>query len=164
MHRGRHGYPDTIASSCILVLVCRDGTLVGMDVTLYSNAGCSLDLSSSVMDRALFHIDNCYRHVCRHEMWPWARLGGRGAIVPTTRCLLPRHRPSWFECLVEFRGRALSPTPQASSVAPHATPSHQTAREAKLCSWPGYACVSQTPLAPRTASSTSPLARPPPPP
>ena len=34
-----------------------------MDVTLYNNAGCSLDLSSSVMDRALFHIDNCYRRV-----------------------------------------------------------------------------------------------------
>ena len=32
-------------------------------MTLYNNAGCSLDLSSSVMDRALFHIDNCYRRV-----------------------------------------------------------------------------------------------------
>lgn len=41
----------------------RDGKLVGMDVTLYNNAGCSLDLSSSVMDKALYHIDNCYR--CR---------------------------------------------------------------------------------------------------
>eukprot|EP00752_Nemacystus_decipiens_P001721 g1664.t1 len=47
----------------------RKGMLVGMDVTLYSNAGCSLDLSSPIMDRALFHIDNCYR-------WPALRVKG----------------------------------------------------------------------------------------
>lgn len=49
--------------TCFLVwsFCNRDGKLVGMDVTLYNNGGCSLDLSSSVMDRALFHIDNCYR-------------------------------------------------------------------------------------------------------
>ncbi|CAN0411520.1 unnamed protein product [Pylaiella littoralis] len=47
----------------------KDGTLVAMDATLYNNGGCSLDLSSSVMDRALFHIDNCYR-------WPALRVKG----------------------------------------------------------------------------------------
>eukprot|EP00752_Nemacystus_decipiens_P001718 g1661.t2 len=47
----------------------KDGALVAMDVTLYNNAGCSLDLSSSVMDRALFHIDNCYS-------WPALRVEG----------------------------------------------------------------------------------------
>ncbi|CAN0208646.1 unnamed protein product, partial [Laminaria digitata] len=40
-----------------------------MDVKLYSNAGCSLDLSASVMDRALLHIDNCYR-------WPTLKVEG----------------------------------------------------------------------------------------
>ena len=38
-----------------------DGRLVALDVTLYCNGGYSLDLSSAVMDRALFHHDNSYR-------------------------------------------------------------------------------------------------------
>ena len=32
-----------------------------MDVQLYSNGGCSLDLTESVMDRALLHSDCCYK-------------------------------------------------------------------------------------------------------
>jgi xanthine dehydrogenase molybdopterin-binding subunit B len=40
--------------------VNRDGAIVALDVTLYNNAGWSLDLSGAVLDRALFHIDNCY--------------------------------------------------------------------------------------------------------
>ncbi|CAM9133378.1 unnamed protein product [Ascophyllum nodosum] len=47
----------------------KDGKLVGLDVTLYNNAGCSLDISPSVMVQALFHIDNCYR-------WPALRAAG----------------------------------------------------------------------------------------
>jgi len=39
----------------------KDGTLVALDVDLYSNAGYSTDLSESVMDRALFHIDGTYK-------------------------------------------------------------------------------------------------------
>eukprot|EP00903_Cladosiphon_okamuranus_P009641 g9174.t1 len=54
----------------------KDGTLVGMDVTLYNNGGCSLDLSSSVMDRALFHIDNCYR---------WPALSVKGLVCKTNQ-------------------------------------------------------------------------------
>ena len=34
---------------------------MALDVQLYSNAGNSLDLSRSVMERACFHIDNSYR-------------------------------------------------------------------------------------------------------
>lgn len=40
--------------------VRKDGTITALDVTLYNNAGWSLDLSGAVLDRALFHIDNCY--------------------------------------------------------------------------------------------------------
>ena len=47
--------------------VRRDGKLCGMDVKLYSNAGCSLDTSSFVMNIALLHIDNCYRY-CDGEL------------------------------------------------------------------------------------------------
>ena len=38
-----------------------EGRLVAVDIQLYNNAGNSLDLSASVMDRALMHADNCYR-------------------------------------------------------------------------------------------------------
>lgn len=44
----------------------KDGKLVGLDAQVYSNGGWSLDLSIPVTDRALFHIDNCYR-------WPSLR-------------------------------------------------------------------------------------------
>ncbi|XP_073682885.1 xanthine dehydrogenase/oxidase isoform X1 [Garra rufa] len=37
-----------------------DGRVMALDVTLYSNAGNSLDLSLSILERALFHMDNSY--------------------------------------------------------------------------------------------------------
>lgn len=37
-----------------------NGKVKALDVTLYSNAGNSLDLSKAVMERALFHSENCY--------------------------------------------------------------------------------------------------------
>ncbi|XP_078590817.1 xanthine dehydrogenase/oxidase-like isoform X1 [Branchiostoma floridae x Branchiostoma japonicum] len=37
-----------------------DGRVLALDISLYSNAGNSLDLSRGVMDRALFHSDNVY--------------------------------------------------------------------------------------------------------
>lgn len=54
----------------------RDGEVVAVEIDLYSNAGCSLDLSGAVMERALFHSDNVYRvahmrvrgHVCRTNL------------------------------------------------------------------------------------------------
>ncbi|GJQ84033.1 ry [Trypoxylus dichotomus] len=37
-----------------------DGKILACDVELYNNAGYSLDLSSAVMDRAMFHFSNAY--------------------------------------------------------------------------------------------------------
>merc|ERR1712137_338372 len=50
-----------------------DGSIQALEIDLYSNAGNSMDLSVSVMERALFHVDNCYKipnvkavgHCCR---------------------------------------------------------------------------------------------------
>jgi len=38
-----------------------DGKLTGLRLFLYSDGGWSLDLSSPIMSRAMFHVDNCYR-------------------------------------------------------------------------------------------------------
>ncbi|XP_060788891.1 xanthine dehydrogenase/oxidase [Neoarius graeffei] len=38
----------------------KNGKVMALDVTFYSNAGNSMDLSLSIMERALFHMDNCY--------------------------------------------------------------------------------------------------------
>merc|ERR1712137_566090 len=38
-----------------------DGSIQALEIDLYSNAGNSLDLSVSVMERPLFHVDNCYK-------------------------------------------------------------------------------------------------------
>jgi xanthine dehydrogenase/oxidase len=40
--------------------VTKEGKFKALDVTLYNNAGHSLDLSLGVMDRAVTHVDNCY--------------------------------------------------------------------------------------------------------
>ncbi|XP_037830392.1 xanthine dehydrogenase/oxidase [Kryptolebias marmoratus] len=37
------------------------GKVVALDVSFYSNAGNSLDLSQAIMERALFHMENSYR-------------------------------------------------------------------------------------------------------
>lgn len=37
-----------------------NGKIKALDVKMYSNAGNSLDLSKSVMERAIFHMENCY--------------------------------------------------------------------------------------------------------
>jgi xanthine dehydrogenase/oxidase len=36
-----------------------EGKIVALQANLYVNAGCSLDLSGGVVDRALAHIENC---------------------------------------------------------------------------------------------------------
>lgn len=49
------------------------GKILALDLVLYSNGGNSLDLSKSIMDRALLHADSCYNipnlrvvgHVCK---------------------------------------------------------------------------------------------------
>lgn len=38
----------------------KSGKIIALDVLLYSSAGCTMDLSGAIMDRALFHIDNGY--------------------------------------------------------------------------------------------------------
>jgi hypothetical protein len=38
-----------------------EGRLLALDMDLYNNAGNSLDLSHSIMDRALLHFDVVYR-------------------------------------------------------------------------------------------------------
>jgi xanthine dehydrogenase/oxidase len=40
--------------------VMNDGTLVALQAECYDNGGWSLDMSASVMDRCLTHLDNCY--------------------------------------------------------------------------------------------------------
>jgi xanthine dehydrogenase/oxidase len=47
--------------SALQVGCTAEGKLVALQVDLYSNAGNSLDLSASIMDRALLHIDCVYR-------------------------------------------------------------------------------------------------------
>ncbi|KAI5125185.1 xanthine dehydrogenase/oxidase isoform X1 [Manis pentadactyla] len=39
----------------------KTGTVVALEVDHFSNAGNTLDLSQSIMERALFHMDNCYK-------------------------------------------------------------------------------------------------------
>ncbi|KAL0211582.1 hypothetical protein RCL1_005208 [Eukaryota sp. TZLM3-RCL] len=39
----------------------REGKLMYRDVELYSNGGCSLDLSMAILERALFHADGVYK-------------------------------------------------------------------------------------------------------
>ncbi|XP_036603994.1 xanthine dehydrogenase/oxidase isoform X1 [Trichosurus vulpecula] len=39
----------------------KTGKIVALEVEHYSNAGNTLDLSGSIMERALFHMDNCYK-------------------------------------------------------------------------------------------------------
>ena len=37
------------------------GDIVCLELDLFSNGGCSLELSGAVMNRALHHIDNAYK-------------------------------------------------------------------------------------------------------
>lgn len=39
----------------------KNGKVVALKVEHYSNAGNTMDLSQSIMERALFHMDNCYK-------------------------------------------------------------------------------------------------------
>jgi xanthine dehydrogenase molybdopterin binding subunit/xanthine dehydrogenase small subunit len=53
-----------------------DGQLTGLDVRMVSDGGWALDLSESILDRALFHLDNAY-------FVPHARFVGRVARTNT---------------------------------------------------------------------------------
>eukprot|EP00804_Cyclotella_cryptica_P017080 CCRYP_003325-RB/>CCRYP_003325-RB protein AED:0.06 eAED:0.06 QI:85/1/1/1/0.87/0.77/9/930/1539 len=56
---GRHAFVTYYRAGAV---VNDDGTvkLHALDVKLYNNGGCKFDLTGPVMDRALFHVDNCY--------------------------------------------------------------------------------------------------------
>jgi len=75
-----------------------EGEIKGLDLALYNNAGNSLDLSSSIMDRALLHTDNSYRlgavravgHCCfTHQASNTAFRGFGGPQVSLCRADLP---------------------------------------------------------------------------
>lgn len=66
-----------------------DGRVVALEADLYNNAGNSLDLSHSVMDRALLHSDGVYKiphvrvrgHLCRtHQVRAGAGAGKARAV------------------------------------------------------------------------------------
>jgi xanthine dehydrogenase/oxidase len=38
-----------------------EGQFTALDIRLWSNAGCSFDLSLAVLERAMLHVDNTYR-------------------------------------------------------------------------------------------------------
>ncbi len=40
--------------------VAADGRITALDVKLWSNGGCSMDLSMAVLERAMLHVDNAY--------------------------------------------------------------------------------------------------------
>lgn len=71
----RTAVPEYAQDADFLVQVgfTNEGKLIALDLNLYNNAGNTLDLSHSVMDRALLHSDNCYRipnvravgHLCK---------------------------------------------------------------------------------------------------
>lgn len=67
--------------------VTQEGKLLALEADVYNNAGFSLDMSASVMDRCLTHIDNCYEiphvwvrgHVCRTNTHSNTAFRGFGA-------------------------------------------------------------------------------------
>ena len=72
----------------------KDGQFTYLDVKLYSNGGYSLDLSQAVMDRALFHVDNCYKwkavqvigKVCKTNQASHTAFRGFGAPQSMLNC------------------------------------------------------------------------------
>lgn len=58
------------------VAFTNDGHFSALNVQMWNNAGCSVDLSTSVMEKAMLHMCNCYRfhnirisgHVCKTHL------------------------------------------------------------------------------------------------
>jgi xanthine dehydrogenase/oxidase len=67
----RHAFIMKYSAGCK-----KDGSLTFLQAEVFNNAGYSLDLSSSIMDRALFHSDNVYK-------WPSVHL--RGNVCKTNQ-------------------------------------------------------------------------------
>ena len=81
-----------------------EGKVLALQTDLYCNAGCSLDLSGSVSDRALFHSENSYKipnmrvtaHVCRTNLpsnTAFRGFGGPQGMLATEQVLdeIARH-------------------------------------------------------------------------
>ncbi|XP_067116672.1 aldehyde oxidase 5 [Osmerus mordax] len=88
-----------------------DGTIVAVDITYYSNGGCTLDESSFILEKALLHMDNGYKIpnlrgrglVCKTYLPSYTAFRGFGAPQGLTvmesilhevavRCALPPHK------------------------------------------------------------------------
>ncbi|CAH1406870.1 unnamed protein product [Nezara viridula] len=58
------------------VAFTKEGKLIGCEMKLYNNGGCSIDLSTSILDRAMFHFVNsyyipnvaCYGYSCKTNL------------------------------------------------------------------------------------------------
>jgi len=57
---GRHAFLAKYKAGAIVDEVNGGVKLHALDVRLYNNGGCKFDLTGPVLDRALFHVDNCY--------------------------------------------------------------------------------------------------------
>jgi xanthine dehydrogenase/oxidase len=66
---GRHAFLAKYEASAVVKAGTKDVKLCSFNVELFNNGGSAGDLSGPVMDRALFHLDNCY-------YWPKFRAVG----------------------------------------------------------------------------------------
>jgi xanthine dehydrogenase/oxidase len=57
---GRHSFLARYKASAVVKKGTNDVKLCSLSVDLFNNGGSAGDLSGPVMDRALFHLDNCY--------------------------------------------------------------------------------------------------------
>ena len=97
----RHAFLGKYKAGCTT-----EGKILALKIALYNNAGNSLDLSQSIMDRALFHADSSYKipnvevtgHVCRTNMPSHTAFRGFGG--PQTVLLAEM----WVERLADTAG------------------------------------------------------------
>ncbi len=79
----------------------QEGKLLALDMDLYCNAGNSLDLSYSIMDRALLHCDVTYRipavraqgHICKTNLPSHTAFRGFGGPQASARLSCAQRRP-----------------------------------------------------------------------
>lgn len=88
----RHAFFSTYDASAEIT---EDGAkLVALDIHLYNNGGCGRDLSGPVADRALFHVDGCYKFphiraetiVCKTDQAPHTAYRGFGGPQGMAAC------------------------------------------------------------------------------
>ena len=100
----RHAFASKYNASAEIT---EDGAkLVALDIHLYNNGGSGLDLSGPVADRALFHVDGCYKFphfraetvVCKTDQAPHTAYRGFGG--PQVRFVLSWQIFVSISCLV----------------------------------------------------------------